>query len=138
MSNDHVVIPEGANAAPVEPAPMDESCFAERRRYLRVKPDVLSAMLVVNGNRYVVAVRDISTGGARVANAPHDMMKGDHVQLIARLDEEVVDVQCRVARVEEDPLCPTVGVEFIDIDSNNTDKLLSFVCRLGMDVVGRT
>lgn len=107
----------------------------ERRRHLRVKPDVLSALLVIDGERHVVAIRDISTGGARLVNAPVGLRKDDRVELMARLEDEMVDVGCRIAYVQDSLLSPAVGVEFIDVDRKSTEKLLSFVCKLGMELV---
>lgn len=94
-------------------------------------------MLIVNGVRYIVAIRDISTGGARVVNAPHGLDVEDRVEVVARLEEEMVDIRCRVAYVQEDLISPAAGVEFMDVDSDNTEKLLSYVCKLGMEVIRR-
>lgn len=110
---------------------------AERRNSLRVRPDVLSAMVTVGGERYVVAIRDISTTGAQLVNVPHGLIINDRIALITRLDEEMVEVRCRVAYVRENPIKPVIGVEFLDVDGENTGKLLSFVCKLGIELIRR-
>jgi c-di-GMP-binding flagellar brake protein YcgR len=135
MSSEHVNIPGAARIAPVAPAEPEMTSWAERRRFLRVKPDVLSAMLTAGANRYVVAIRDISAGGALVVNAPYDLEVDDQVEMMVRLDDEIIDVRCRVARIVQDPISPAIGVEFIDLASGNTDKLLSYVSKLGMSVI---
>jgi c-di-GMP-binding flagellar brake protein YcgR len=109
----------------------------ERRRNLRVRPDALSAVMTVGIARHVVSIRDISTGGAKVVNAPQGLQREDRVGLLARLDEEMIDMRCRVAYVNEDPIRGSVGVEFLDVDSESTTKLLSYVCKLGMEVIRR-
>jgi hypothetical protein len=53
------------------------------------------------------------------------------------LEEEMVNIGCRVAYVKEDPISPAIGIQFLDLDSENTEKLLAYVCRLGMDVMRR-
>ena len=137
MSKDHVIVPDSAWLSAVEPAETELVNHNERRRFLRVKPDVLSAMLMVDGSRYVVAIRDISEGGALVVNAPLGLKVNDAVEMVVRLEDEIVDVRCRVARVEENPISPAIGVEFMDVVSENTEKLLSYVCKLGMNVIKR-
>lgn len=109
----------------------------ERRRNLRVRPDALSAVMIVGGKRHVVSIRDISTGGARVVNGPQGLLRDDRVELIARLDEDMVHMNCRVAHVNDDPIRGSAGVEFLDVDGESTGKLLSYVCKLGMELIRR-
>jgi c-di-GMP-binding flagellar brake protein YcgR len=133
MSTENEIAPDGALAGSF----FLNTAGVERRRYLRVRPDVLSAILIVNGERYVVAIRDISTGGARIANAPLGLEVDDRIEIVARLEDEMVEVGCPVARVEENLICPTIGVEFLAVDKADTEKLLSFVSSIGMELVKR-
>ncbi len=84
-----------------------------------------------------VTSRTPSVSGAQLVNVPHGLIINDRIALITRLDEEMVEVRCRVAYVRENPIKPVIGVEFLDVDGENTGKLLSFVCKLGIELIRR-
>jgi len=133
MNNERNMRAEGTSGAAVMPSAPSNN--AERRASLRVTPEVLSAMVIVNGERHVVSIRDISTTGARIVNVPLGLRAGDRFILVTRLEEDMVEVNCRVAHSKESPISPVIGVEFVEVGGESTGRLLSYVCKLGIELI---
>jgi c-di-GMP-binding flagellar brake protein YcgR len=131
MNNERNMQPDGNGGAALMPV----SNGAERRNSLRVTPEVLSAMVIVDGHRHVVSIRDISTTGARIVNVPAGLKSGDRFVLVTRLEEDMVEVSCRVAHSKDSIISPVIGVEFIEVDGESTSRLLSYVCKLGIELI---
>jgi len=131
MNNERNMQPDGNGGAAVMPA----AGGAERRASLRVTPEVLSAMVIVDGQRHVVSIRDISTTGARIVNVPGGLKAGDRFILVTRLEDDMVEVNCRVAHSKDSIISPVVGAEFVEVDGESTSRLLSYVCKLGIELI---
>lgn len=110
----------------------------ERRRHLRLRPSALSAMVFVGGEKHVVSIRDISQSGVRIANVPEALRPGDEFALIAGLDVvDRIEVICRVAHAEGSVINRIVGAEFVQIDGEDTRRLLRYLENLGMEILER-
>ncbi len=118
-----------ARKAPRRTTPADKT--DERRRSVRLNPDVLSAVLASGEEWQVVMVRDISRDGLRIANAPTGLKSGDRFQLTAYTGGPVrLTVECRVVHVGGNLAHSTIGAEFVNPDSSTRTALVAFLEKL--------
>ena len=107
---------------------IDASDTRERRQQQRVRPYVLSALLVAGDERTAVSVVDISLTGARVLNAPPGIAAGDTVTLAALLHgSDTIAVPCIVMHVTGNEASSELGVRFQPAYAAEEGALRSFI-----------
>ena len=100
----------------------------ERRRQQRVRPPVLSALLIAGDERSAVNVVDISLTGARILNAPSGVDAGELVQLAALLHgDDTIIVRAMVVHATCNEAHCELGIHFDADQAGQVRALKSYI-----------
>jgi hypothetical protein len=110
------------------PLPLMELEGADRRQALRLQPEVLSAILYIGDERRVVSIGDISSSGAKIVNAPDELVQGVLFELAACPDgRDKLKVECEVVYVRGSAIDRVAGVRFTRVEEEETQVLVTYL-----------
>jgi c-di-GMP-binding flagellar brake protein YcgR len=113
----------------------DKNNYIERRSYIRIRVPIPLSYAVSGDNRiYSVTTTDVSANGVRFENRDKAIKQSDAVEITLEIPEAKNPVHAkgsvvwknRVSLEDNSPF--DVGVEFVDIEEDNKNTFLKFLC----------
>ena len=96
----------------------------ERRRQRRLCPPMLSGILDVRQQKFVVTISNLSLTGAKVLNGPPGLNVGDTLRLAAMIgDRTALAFPCTVIHIKGNEAHLEIGVRFDPVDPSNSREL---------------